>query len=221
MSFHETFQQVALILKNIGSNVAEDNYDGLIVKRLEASNTLDKGRSTKQSHIAITGAQMDMFPYVRADGYFEVDYDKEDTGLKKYFVAQIPVVLHKENVDYLDSETDLFSDSEKMVYVSIVRSRRNGASDQIQMSMTYMDTPMYVDYRKIVHAGSYMILLKRKSELMYDMFSVKSTDAEIEGVSLASCNNCFKKLATNTVVHLDELIQKILKKKIIKNMKKY
>ena len=75
MAFRETFQQVAEVLNSIGSTVEENDYDGLIVKKLEASNTLDKGRTTKQSHIAITGPQMDMFPYVRADGYFEVDYD--------------------------------------------------------------------------------------------------------------------------------------------------
>lgn len=207
MGFHETFQQVATILKNIGTNIVEENYDGLIVKKLESSNTLDKGRTTKQSHIAITGAQMDMFPYVRADGYFEVEYEKEDSELKKYFVAQIPVYLHKENVSYLDSDTELFSESEKLVHISIVRSRRNGAADQIQMSMTYMDTPTYVDYRRIVHAGSYMILLKRKSEMLYDMYSVKANDAELAEGSLAACNNCFEKLPTNTVVHLDELLQ--------------
>jgi len=207
MGFHETFQQVASVLENIGSIVEEENYDGLIVKRLEASNTLDKGRTTKQSHIAITGSQMDMFPYVRADGYFEVEYDKEDADLKKYFVAQIPVYLHKENVSYLDSDVELFSETEKLVHISIVRSRRNGAADQIQMSMTYMDTPTYVDYRRIVHAGSYMVLLKRKSEMLYDMFSVKAEDAELEDVSLAASNNCFEKLATNTVVHLDELLR--------------
>ncbi|MGN0465135.1 MAG: McrB family protein [Lachnospiraceae bacterium] len=207
MGFHETFQQVATVLKNIGSEVKEENYDGLIVKRLEPSNTLDKGRTTKQSHIAITGSQMDMFPYVRADGYFEVDYDKKDAELKKYFIAQIPVYLHKENVKYLDSEAELFLDEEKLVHISIVRSRRNGAADQIQMSMTYMDTPMYIDYRRIVHAGSYMIMLKRKSKMLYDMFSVKSEDEKVGDISLASKNNCFEKIATNTVVHLDEFLQ--------------
>lgn len=207
MDFQEVFQQVSEVLKKIGSSVDSENYDGLIVKKLESSNTLDKGRTTKQSHIAITGAQMDMFPYVRADGYFEVDYDQEDGDLKKYFVAQIPVYLHKENVQYLDTDSQLFDDEEKLVYISIVRSRRKDAADQIQMSMTYMDTPTYVDYRRIVHAGSYMVLLKRKEELIYDMYSVKNEDAEVGDISLSDTNNCFVKKSTNTVVHLDELLQ--------------
>ena len=207
MGFQATIDQIVTILNKIGSTINPDDYDGLIVKRLESSNTLDKGRTTKQSHIAITGAQMDMFPYVRADGYFEVDYDKEDTELKKYFVAQIPVYLHKENVSYLDSEADIISENEQLVHVSIVRSRRKDAADQIQMSMTYMDTPEYVEYRRIVHAGSYMILLKKKSKLIYDLYSVKSEDSVVNNLSLDKLNNCFEKLSTNTVVRLDELFE--------------
>ena len=75
MDFNEAIEIVAKVLGNINSKIEIDKYDGLIVKKLEASNTLDAGRTTKQSHIAITGPQMDLFPYVRADGYFEVEYD--------------------------------------------------------------------------------------------------------------------------------------------------
>ena len=101
MEFLEAIAIIKSVLNSIGSDISTNMYDGLIVKKLEASNTLDEGRSTNQTHIAITGNQMDLFPYVRADGYFEVEYDKEDAALKKYFIAQIPVYLHKENVDYL------------------------------------------------------------------------------------------------------------------------
>lgn len=205
MDFSTAFKIVNAVLSEIGSPLKEGDYDGMIVKRLEASNTLDKGRTTKQSHIAITGNQMDMFPYIRADGYFEVEYEEEDPGLKKYFVAQIPVYLHKENVLYLDQDADVFQEDEHLVHVSIVRSRRNNAADQIQMSMTYMDSPEYVQYRRIVHAGSYMIMLKRKEKLEYDMYSVKPEDIEVNGESLSGLNNGFFKESTNTPVKLHDI----------------
>ena len=182
-----------------------DDYDGLIVKRLEPSNTLDSGRTTKQSHIAITGAQMDMFPYVRADGYFEVDYENEDVDLKKYFVAQIPAYLHKENVDYL-GENMLITDKEQLVHISIVRSRRNNAADQIQMSMTYMDSPKFIEFRRNVHAGSYLIILKRTKALIYDIYAVKQENIKSEDADLSKMNNIFCKDKTNTVVKLDEIL---------------
>lgn len=201
MYFNDVLEIVSDCLDKTGSAIDKSLFDGIIVKKLEASNTLDKGRTTNQSHIAITGSQMDMFPYVRADGYFTEEYSEQDNDLKKYFVAQIPAYLHKENVDYLDSE-NIFSENEKLVHVSIVRSRRNGAADQIQMSMTNMDSPEFVTYRRMIHAGSYLIMLKRKETLMYDIYAVKQEDAD----SLKQINNIFVKLQTNTPVHIDEIL---------------
>ena len=201
MDFSETFSVVSKVLKNIGSDLNELKYDGMIVKRLEVSNTLDKGRTTNQSHIAITGSQMNMFPYLRADGYFTENYNEQDSELKKYLVAQIPTYLHKENVDYLGSEEKLFEGDTLKVYISIVRSRRNGAPDQIQMFMERMDSPEYKSYRKLVHAGSYMIMLKRKEEFEYDLYCVKPDDSH----ELESLNNVFVKLPTNTAVKIDEM----------------
>lgn len=205
MEFDQAIENIQKILKAIGTEIDIDDYDGLIVKRLEPSNTLDSGRTTKQSHIAITGAQMDMFPYVRADGYFEVDYENEDVDLKKYFVAQIPAYLHKENVDYLGGDM-LITDKEQLVHISIVRSRRNNAADQIQMSMTYMDSPKFIEFRRNVHAGSYLIMLKRTKALIYDIYAVKQENIKSEDADLSKMNNIFCKDKTNTVVKLDEIL---------------
>ena len=205
MEFLEAIAIIKSVLNSIGSDISTNMYDGLIVKKLEASNTLDEGRSTNQTHIAITGNQMDLFPYVRADGYFEVEYDKEDAALKKYFIAQIPVYLHKENVDYLDENAKLFAEEEKLVHISVVRSRRNNAADQIQMSMTNIDSPIFVNYRKLVHAKTYMIMLKRKQKLLYDLYSVKESDGDSD---LKDLNNDFYKLPTNTPVKLDEILMR-------------
>ena len=176
------------VRNSIGCTISVPDYDGLIVKKLESSNTLDDARTTNQTHIAITGDQMDMFPSIHADGYFDVEYNKASAALKKYFIAQIPVYIHKENVEYLESDAKLFDENEKLVYVSVVRSRRNNAADQIQLSMTNIDSPLYVEYRKLVHAKSYMILLKRKQKLIYDLYSVKETDGDSK---LKELNNGF------------------------------
>ena len=205
MDFSEALKKIQAVLKSIGSDISQYEYDGVIVKQLKASNTLDEERSSNQTHIAITGNQMDMFPYVRADGYFEVGYDKEDLELKKYFIAQIPVYLHKENVTYLSDSAKLFNEEEQLVYVSIVRSRRKDAADQIQMSLTNIDSPGYVSYRRLVHADTYMILLKRKGVLEYDLYSVKESDGNSV---LKDLNNEFYKLPTSTAVKLDDFFVK-------------
>ena len=206
MNFTSAIETIKEVLHSIGSDISRDDYDGIIVKELKSSNTLDEHRSTNQSHIAITGSQMDMFPYIRAEGYFDCDYNKRDENLKQYFVVQIPVYIHKENVSYLNKEADFMSNDQLLVHVSIVRSRRDDAADQLQMSMTKIDSPAYVQYRKIVHAGNYMVLLKRKTQLLYDLYTVKPKDA---GSSFKQLNNHFYRLDEKnlkTIVKIDEII---------------
>ena len=89
------FVEAIRVIKNIIPQCSANEYDGILVKRLEASNTLDEGRTTNQTHIAISGEQMNMFPYLMADGYFNCDYSEKDEQLKKYFITQIPLYIYQ------------------------------------------------------------------------------------------------------------------------------
>ena len=201
MDFNNAISLIAEVLSATGTTIDISKYDGLIVKKLEASNTLDDGRSTNQTHIAITGAQMDIFPYIRADGYFNDAVS--DADLKKYFIPQIPVCIYKSNCDYLgnDSSTGILFTSELVEgKTSVVRSKRKNAADQIQVSLINFDSQDFVSFRKLLHAGSYLILLKKAKQFKYDAFGIipgKGIDAD---GGLQQLNNQFFKLATNTVV---------------------
>ena len=74
MNFQDAIIKIKTVLEKIGITINPNDYDGIVVKKLAASNTLDEGRTTNQTHIAITGDQMDLFPYARAEGYFEKEY---------------------------------------------------------------------------------------------------------------------------------------------------
>lgn len=181
-------------------------YDGLIVKKLEASNTLDEGRTTNQTHIAITGKQMDLFPYLAAEGYFGTDYEERDEDLKKYFIAQIPIKLYKSNIERLgEGVDDLPFDGTGTLMTStcIVRSRRKGAADQVQLSLTTNDDVNFITFRKKVHAGTYLILFKNEEKFQYDCFAVKKVDAGL----LAELNNGFYKKATKTTINVSKLME--------------
>ena len=102
MTFNEAIKIVSDVLRSTGTKINENGYDGIIVKKLEASNTLDEGRTTNQTHIAITGNQMDIFPYLRSEGYF--NNLESDADFKKYFITQVPVTLTESNVRYLENE---------------------------------------------------------------------------------------------------------------------
>lgn len=198
MTFQQAIAIVRDVLSQIGSPIFTEIYDGLIIKKLEASNTLDEGRTTKQTHIAITGPQMDIFPYLRADGYF-VDDDDE---LKKYFLVQAPITIFEQNCKYLsvDISNMHFNDEKMNTTASIVRSKRANAADQIQMSLISLDDKIFVDFRKALHTGSYLLILKVKNEFKYHVFGVKPESVTEE---FSKLNNKFYKLATNTMVNAD------------------
>ena len=42
---------------------------------------------------------------------------------------------------------------------SIVRSRRKSQTDQVQLSLTSIDDPAFVAFRRLLHAGDYMVIL--------------------------------------------------------------
>lgn len=204
------FKEALVIVNEVLPETLGRRYDGILVKRLEASNTLDEGRTTNQTHIAITGEQMNIFPYLMADGYFNCEYDERDEQLKKYFITQIPLRLYKSNVDFLVGNepvpAELYFSDDKMIQAkaSIVRSRRKSQTDQVQLSLTSIDDPAFVAFRRLIHAGDYMIILKHREKLDYDCYGVrKTTDYKDK---LERLNNKFFKDGTNTKVSVTDII---------------
>lgn len=201
MDFLEACNITKDALSKININIKCDEYDGLIVKVLRASNTLDDNRSTNQTHVAITGKQMDMFPYLRADGY--LNSETPDQDLKKYFIGQIPIYLSKANLSYLsDDEWHNDKDDENRFIktkTSVLRSIRRGQSEQLQLSLLDVDSPKFIDFRKKSNEGSCLIILKRKNVLEYEAYSIKPSDVSEQ---IKHLNNKFFKLLTNTLVDI-------------------
>ena len=206
MDFNSAVSLVVSVLDSTGTIIDSNDYDGLIIKKLEASNTLDDNRTTNQTHIAITGNQMDIFPYLRSDGYF--NNIESGATLKKYFITQVPMFLYESNIKYLsgDNQTEIFfSDAKKKSCTSIVRSRRKNQADQIQVSLINFDGEDFVSFRKMIHAGSYLIIMKKKTQFSYDVFGVIPNRGIDGDGQLSLLNNQFFKLATNTPVNVEEL----------------
>ncbi len=201
MNFNQAIAAIAEILEGTGTHINTQNYDGIIVKKLEASNTLDEGRTTNQTHIAITGEQMDIFPYIRSSGYF----DNDDAELKKYFITQIPVKLFESNITYLAGEpvTDItFTNGTKLSATSVVRSKRQNQADQIQVSLINFDNPDFITFRRMLNTGSYLVILKEKQRFEYAAFGIKAAQVTED---LQTINNHFYKLATNTPVNVETI----------------
>lgn len=202
MTFKEAIKIISETLSCAGTSINVDNYDGAIIKKLAASNTLDAGRTTNQTHIAITGSQMDIFPYLCADGYFYEENKVADVDLKKYFVIRIPITLYESNLKHLgyDGYDIPFEAGVLHTATSVVRSKRGGQSDQLQVSMLDMDGEHFVAFRKLMHEGAYFILLKRKATMSYDAFGINLSLISEDSGEFMQLNNKFFKMSTNTVV---------------------
>lgn len=202
------FQEAVDAIKQIIPELQSHDYDGIVVKKLESSNTLDEGRTTNQTHIAITGEQMDIFPYVMADGYFGKDYDERNESLKKYYIAEIPIYIYEKNVEQLGSNDELihFNNNEKkLVHSSVVRSRRNNAADQVQLSLINKDDTDFISFRKLIHTGDYLVILKHKEKLLFDFWGIKANNSLVDYAKLTELNNKFFNATTSTKIELDSM----------------
>ena len=205
MNFSQAIQTVKTALNHAGTQIDPKQYDGLIVKRLVASNTLDDGRSTNQTHIAITGPQMDIFPYLCADGYFFADGKINGADLKKYFLIRIPLTIFETNAIHLGLNRNeiAFDGGRKTSSTCVVRSKRDAQADQLQLSMLNMDGPDFVAFRRAMHTGTFFILLKCKCSLSYHAFGINTAAHPEDEASLSTCNNQFFRDATNTIVNAE------------------
>lgn len=201
MAFSEALTIIQEHLRQTGTIITDNAFDGIIVKKLEASNTLDDGRTTNQTHIAITGTQMDIFPYLRSDGYF----NDSDAALKKYFITQIPVKIYESNISYLSGgnfHSIIFTNGIRYTLTSVIRSKRNNQADQIQVSLINFDGPDFIEFRHLLHTGSYLIILKFKGKFEYAIYGIKEANVT---ESLRALNNSFFKEATNTPINVETI----------------
>ena len=203
------FKDALNIISSVVNLPVAVEYDGIIVKKLTASNTLDDNRTTKQTHIAITGKQMDIFPVLSAEQYFNCDYAQKNDSFKKYLYLKIPLKLYKENVDKLGENTifEGVETPEITVHSSLVKSRRRNEGDQIQLSLTTNDDEKFIQFRKLLHEGDYLIICKHSGMLLYDCFGVQETDLVdrlLNSDGGNKLNNDFFYAKTSTPVVLDQ-----------------
>lgn len=200
MNFEEAIKIIENKLVNQNIYLDKNDYDGVIVKLLKTSNTLDPGRSTKQTHIAITGRQMDIFPTIENVGYLNSEIP--DTGLKKFFIGKIDVYLSQNNIDYLKKNTiqnneDVFIKTDTVSLKSV----RSDSTKQIQLSILDKDDKKFISFRRLLNQNYVLVIFKRKESLEYEFYGLRPNEYDED---IKKINNKFFHLNTNTIVNLTE-----------------
>lgn len=197
------FSEVLNLIVSSCPFLSGNEYDGIIIKKLAATNTISDTGVSHQSHMAFTGKQKDFFPFLNADGYFNVGYESKDDDLKKYFTLQIPLTIYKENTDALTKglfNLINYTSGKKLVKASVLRSRRNNADDQIELSIKTLDDKDFIEFRKLLTVDDFFVLLKKKNCLEYDLVGIRGNDKNAE--KLSKCTD-FYKLPTQTPVGIE------------------
>jgi len=169
MAFTEKFDYIKSILeKEYKVKIKEDDYDAFIVKQLSESNCIVKDIQSNQSHIAITGAQMEVFPYIYSKKYIE----ENDNKMKNYFVIKVPVNIYRNNCEKIKENYIEFKDQEVLQEDMCVYPRSGGS--QIQLSLKRNgDSQNFLKFRELIKPNDYLILMKKQNLLEYDGFIIE------------------------------------------------
>lgn len=176
MSFTEEFNKMQKVLKSkCGIQLEKEKYDALIIKKMSATNCIKKNKTSNQSHIAITGEQMNLFPYIYQEKYIE----RDDKKIKNFFVFKAPINIFKGNCDYLNSDNGIDFKSENFKEEEMCIYPRSGG-DQIQLSMKNEDSSDFIKFRELINENDFFVVLKYKEKLLYDAFVIKNKDGSEE-----------------------------------------
>jgi len=175
---NNNFQVDAGILGRL-SSPKEIPFDAILIKKLKSSNTLGQGSTSNQTHIAITGREMDIFPYPE-NYYLLAPLAQLNSNMKRFYVFQIPVELSENNLDYLSNSVSQNNAVDSIIasYTTTARSvRASSSTKQTEVSYKNLDDPQFISFRKTLDTGDYLLFLKKKRKVDYLALGIKSVDA--------------------------------------------
>lgn len=192
LSFNDAFKIVAdILLEKNGIELNLNNYDGLFARKLSATDAITEnrpvGKEGAPTHIAVTGEQRNMFPYLMSYGYFtEIEYNQD---FKSYFVFKAPVFLNCLNLTYLYNNIE----NEKLNEQNITAGRNSFESinsylkhlnNQIEYygsdGQRFETSVSVLRSRKLPNADKYDSDIERRNDRREDQIelSQKRTDGE-------------------------------------------
>lgn len=173
------FDEIISLLTQAGRLSPQVEYDGLIVKKMAGSNSSGKeDTSSGQTHIAITGVQMDLFPNLYASSYEDKALEVDNRlPFKGFFTLRIPYHISKLNSDLINTGIEFDGNSELITYGSVVKSYRESSdSHQIELSVKTLDDENFKCFINHLNSNDLLVILKRKKMLEYELLGIKTTD---------------------------------------------
>ncbi|MGL5981892.1 MAG: hypothetical protein ACRCZR_01075, partial [Cetobacterium sp.] len=153
-------------------NLDDFKFDIFSIKKLAKTNTLGE-KNGNQTHIAITGDQVDIFPYLYNYSYLE----EGNIDFKKRFLLRIPIYLSENNLKYLNNENYTQKDNLVKTVTHFNHSKREDGSIQGELSYLKKEDTIFLDsFRRKLKENDYLIILKEKENYNYLFLGVQNSD---------------------------------------------
>lgn len=174
MKLSDDLNIIKTILKNEYSvHLNEELIDGVIVKKMAKTNLLsvDKDERSNQTHIAITGNQRDLFPYI-----YSPLYDEEGkNNNKNFFVIKADIEIFYSNCSKINKQKIDFKGQRSLIEQVCIYHRRDNSGYQIQLSMIKNgDSGNFVKFRELIQLDDYLVIIKNKNSLSYQGLIIES-----------------------------------------------
>ena len=144
----------------------QQSLDGILVKKLTKTNTLINGRDSHQTHIAITGDEMNMFPWEITEPNV-VDL-RWNNNFKKNYVVRIYITLLENNIRYLRNENYSSNVSEIInTFTHTAKTTREDGSIQREISYLSLDDNNFKQLRYLLREDDYLAFLRKRDTQEY------------------------------------------------------
>lgn len=183
-NFTNILEQISALFKkqNISEELLEidlddptTSFDAILIKKLAKTNTITHGDTAKQTHIAFTTNEMDIFPYLNNYSYLDSPEPKKE--FKRRFILELPIILSANNIKYL-SEINTEDAKDEIIesFTTTARSRRGDNTQQTEVSYISEDDEKFISFRRNLSTGDYIIFLKYYKQPKYVVIGIKNAD---------------------------------------------
>lgn len=148
-------------LTGVNHNNLLASIDAIVVKRLTQTNTLMSGRESHQTHIAITGDDMNIFDTnVVSTNVIDL---RQNGRFAKDFVVRNYLIMLENNFNLL-RRIDFNAESSNIInsYTHAAETVRSNGDIQVEISYLTLDDWYFRNFRELMNAGDYLVFLRKR-----------------------------------------------------------
>lgn len=159
-------------LSGIDHNDISNSVDTIIVKRLTQTNTLQIGRDSHQTHIAITGDGMSTFDTSQTSNNV-VDLTHNGRFIKD-FVVRNELILLENNVNLLRGIDSQGYSNIINTYTNAAETVRQNGDIQVEISYLTLDGEDFKDFRYLLRPNDYLVFLRKRNTFEFLCLAIRN-----------------------------------------------